>query len=249
MNTGERTNTLTVLRKQLHKNKLAKLAELVLFFAIPLAFIKGFTPLAKDNLILTQAVIWIANVIMLAMVWIGLWLRGEDWNDLGLSFKYQGFKKGLRVFLLSLFVFVLAVAGFVIGSIILANITGIPEGADMSRYDYLKDNPGMLLLTMAGVLFVSSFGEEVIYRGFLITRMSEFGLGTRRWTIIAVIISSIVFGLVHYAWGIVGIVQTGFMGLALGLCYILMKRRLVIMIMAHAYMDTILVFQMYSNAN
>ena len=73
-------------------------------------------------------------------------------------------------------VFVLALCGFVIGSIIMANITGIPESADMSGYAYLEDNIGMLFLSLAGVYIVSSFGEERIYRGFLINRILELGL-------------------------------------------------------------------------
>jgi membrane protease YdiL (CAAX protease family) len=131
----------------------------------------------------------------------------------------------------------------------MANITGIPESTNLSGYDYLKDNIGMLLLTLGGVYIVSSFGEEVIYRAFLINRISELGLATKKGTTIAIIISSIVFGLVHYEWGPMGMVQTGFMGLALGICYIKLKKRLWILILAHAYMDTILIIQMYLASN
>jgi hypothetical protein len=42
----------------------------------------------------------------------------------------------------------------------MGNITGIPEGADMSGYTYLKDNIWMLLLSLGGVYIVSSFGEQ-----------------------------------------------------------------------------------------
>ena len=123
------------------------------------------------------------------------------------------------------------------------------EGANLTGYDYLKDNIGMLLLTLAGVYIVSSFGEEVIYRGFLITRISQIGTDSKKAIIIAIILSSIIFGLIHYSWGPMGMVQTGFMGLALGICYIKLKRRLWILILAHAYMDTILMIQMYMAIN
>jgi membrane protease YdiL (CAAX protease family) len=113
----------------------------------------------------------------------------------------------------------------------------------------LKDNIGMLLLTLAGVYIVSSFGEEVIYRGFLITRISQIGTDSRKAITIAIILSSIIFGLIHYSWGPMGMVQTGFMGLALGICYIKLKRRLWILILAHAYMDSILMIQMYMASN
>ena len=186
---------------------------------------------------------------MLIFVWIGLKLRGEGWKDFGLTFKSISWSEGIKMFLLSLLVLVLGLAGFIFGSIIMANITGIPETADMSGYDYLKDNIGMFLLTLGGVYIVSSFGEEVIYRAFLIKRISELGQETKKATIIAVILSSIIFGLVHYEWGPMGIVQTGFMGLAFGICYIKLKKRLWILILAHAYMDTILIVQMYLASN
>jgi membrane protease YdiL (CAAX protease family) len=64
-----------------------------------------------------------------------------------------------------------------------------------------------------------------------------------------VIASSVILGFIHYDWGPMGIAQTGFMGWALGICYIKIKRRLGILIIAHAYMDTILMVQMYLASN
>ncbi len=60
-----------------------------------------------------------------------------------------------------------------------------------------------------------------------------------------VLISAVVFGFAHYGWGATGIVQTGFMGLALGVSYLVVGRNLWVMILAHAYMDTILMVQMF----
>ena len=240
---------LTKLGRQLQKNKLVKIGEILFLFILAYTFIRLIMPLVGDNLILKQTVLWIANILMLIYVWIGLKLRRESWEDFGLTFKSISFKSAIKVLLLSLLVFVLAVAGFIIGSIIMANITGIPEGANMTGYDYLKDNIAMLLLTLVGVYIVSSFGEEVIYRGFLINRISQIGTDSKKATIIAVILSSIIFGLIHYEWGPMGMVQTGFMGLALGICYIKLKKRLWILILAHAYMDTILMVQLYLASN
>ena len=79
----------------------------------------------------------------------------------------------------------------------------------------------------------------------MINRISELGFDGKKWKVIAVIISSIVFGLAHYSWGPMGIVQTGFMGLALGFSYLFLKKRIWVLIFAHAYMDTILMLQMY----
>ena len=239
----------TRIGNQLQKNKLFKIGEILFLFIFAFFFILLILPLAGNNPILKQIVLWSANILMLIYVWVGLKLRGESWKDFGLTFKSISWRGGIKLFLLSLLVLVLALAGFIIGSIIMANITGIPESANMAGYDYLKDNIGMLLLTLAGVYIVSSFGEEVIYRGFLITRISQIGAESKIAINIAVILSAIIFGLIHYDWGPMGMVQTGFMGLALGICYIKFKRKLWILILAHAYMDTILMIQMYMASN
>jgi membrane protease YdiL (CAAX protease family) len=235
--------------KYLKSNTLAQIAEILVVFLAAFLIIYYLLPLAGENLIKIQAVIWIANIVMLILVWLGLRIRGESWADFGLNFKKVGSRKVLKTFLLSLLVFALAMIGFILGSIIMANITGIPEGANMSSYDYLKDNLGMLFVTLIGVYIVSSFGEEVIYRAFLINRISAIGRDTKTWRILAVIVSAIIFGFAHYSWGPMGIVQTGFMGLVLAICYLKFKKNLWILILAHVYMDTILMVQMYLASN
>jgi len=235
------------LGQLLKTNRLAKTAEIILVFLVAFLFIKAFGSNETSDLLYNQAIIWTANIMMLIMVFTGVKLRGEGLEHFGFSFKKVTWKIGLKTFLQSILVFILALAGFVIGSIIMANITGIPESSDMSSYDYLKDNIWMLFLTLGGVYIVASFGEEVIYRAFLINRISELGLNSKKGKILAAIISAIIFGLAHYSWGIMGIVQTSFMGLALGGSYLYLKKRIWVLIFAHAYMDTILMLQMYLN--
>lgn len=239
----------TKIGSLLQSNPLYSIGEIALVFITAFVVIRVAKPLVGEDPILKQAAVWIANVLMLLIIWIGLKLRGQSFTVFGLNVYSPSWNKGFKTFLLSLLVFVLAMAGFVIGSIIMANIVGVPEGANLSGYDYLQGNIGKLLLSLMGVYIVSSFGEEVIYRAFLITRFSELGHGTKTATIISVILSSIIFGLVHYEWGAMGIVQTGFMGLALGICYIKLNRNLWVLVLAHAYMDTILMVQMYLASN
>ena len=246
----ETKSLINSIGRQLQSNLWFKIGEIVLLFLIVLAFVGLILLLEGDDLELKQLVVWMANILMLIYVGLGIKLRGEKWSDFGLTFKSVTLRESIRVFLLSLLVLVLALAGFVIGSILMANITGIPEGsADMSGYDYFKDNIGMLILTLVGVYIASSFGEEVIYRAFLINRISEIGQSTKKATIVAVVLSSIIFGLIHYGWGPMGIVQTGFMGLALAICYVKLKKRLWILVLAHAYMDTMLMVQLYLASN
>ena len=238
----------TGLKQALLTNKAVQIAEIVALFLIALIVIKGLAPLAGENPLARQGTVWIANVLMMVFVWLGLRARGQGWEHFGLDFQNPGGREIFRKLWKSLIVFVAAVAAFVLGSIIMANITGIPEQADFSGYNYLKGNLPMLILALLGVYIVSSFGEELIYRAFLINRISEIG-GSTKWAIrIAVLISAIIFGLVHYDWGAMGVVQTGFMGLALAVAYLVLKRDLWIPILAHIYIDTILLVQMYFGA-
>ena len=236
---------MTGFGRALLRSKPAQVGEIVALFVVALAVIVLAGPLAGENPVAGQGVVWVANILMLVMVWLGLRLRGQGWAHFGLSFRGASRRIVVRAVLLSLVVFVAAVAAFLVGAIVMANIVGIPEGADMSGYNYLSGNLPMLILALVAVYIVSSFGEEVVYRAFLINRIAELGGGGKTAWRVAVLISSVVFGFAHYGWGAMGIGQTGFMGLALGVSYLVVGRNLWVMILAHAYMDTILMVQMF----
>jgi membrane protease YdiL (CAAX protease family) len=233
----------------LNTSRIAKISEILLVFGLAFALIKLLTPYAGDKQLLKMGIIWCTNILMIGLVWLGIKLRGQKWSDFGLTFGRISLKESFRIFLLSLLVCILGIAGYILGTIVMANISGMPESADMSVYEYLHNNFFMLILTLIGVYVVSSFGEEVVYRAFLINRISELGLDTKYGRIATVLISAVIFGLVHYEWGPTGMVSTGFMGLVLGICYLKFKKKLWILVLAHAYMDTILLVQVYVTNN
>ena len=189
--------------------------------------------------------VWAANLLMLAVIYGGLRSRGQNWEHLGLNLGPPDLKSISTAVLKSLPVFAVAIVAFAAGAVLMANLVGMPESADMSKYDYLQGNLGMTLLALGSVYVVSSFAEEVIYRGFLITRIKELIENRKLAASFAVVLSSLVFGLVHSDWGLAGMVQASCMGLALGTSYLIVKRNLWVTILAHAYMDTILILQMY----
>jgi len=209
-----------------------------------LILIVGLT-FTGEHVVAKQAVVWLANIAMISGVVVALRHRGEGVKHVGIQAIEASPRSWVRLFVASVLTFLLAVAGFVLGSIIMANITGIPESADMSSYNFLSGNLPVLLLVLAGVLVASSFGEEFLYRGFLITWIAEILGGEKRAWITAAVISSVAFGLAHYEWGLMGIVQTTFMGAALAFAWFKSKRNLWVVILAHAYMDMILMIQMY----
>ena len=238
-------NTNSKIGDLLNTNKIAKISEILLVLGLAIALIKILTPYAGDKQLLMMGIIWCGNILMIGLVLLGIKLRGQKWSDFGLTFGRIRFKESFRIFLLSLLVSILGAAGYVLGTLVMANITGMPKSADMSVYEYLHNNIFMLILSLIGVYIISSFGEEVVYRAFLINRISELGLDTKYGKIATVLISAVIFGLVHYSWGPTGMVSTGLMGLAMGICYLKFKKKLWILVLAHAYLDTFLLLQVY----
>lgn len=229
----------------IQSGKLQSVVEILLVFgAAALVIIVGL-PFTGDNLFAKQLVVVAANIVMLTVVGISMHRRGQGFDYLGLALTFGGWKSLVLGFTKSIAVLVLGLAGFVFGSIVMANITGIPEQADVSGYNYLQGNLPMLLVSLASIYVVSSFGEEVIYRGFLVNRFEEIFGGNRRALWVAVVLSSIIFGAAHFGWGIVGVVQTTFMGLAFAASYVLFRRNLWVLVAAHACMDTALIVPLY----
>lgn len=239
------TSTRTLLGKALQTSKLAGALEIMLLFVVAAVVIGGGLYFVGEDLFARQLVVVAANVAMLIVVWLGLGLRRQGVDYFGLTLNFNGWKPVAIGFAKSLAVLVLALAAFVFGSIIMANITGIPQQADTSGYNYLQGNLPLFLVSLISIYVVSSFGEEFIYRGFLITRLEDLLGNSRAATWIAVIASSLIFGLAHFGWGIVGVVQTTFMGLALAGSYLLFRRNLWVLVLAHAYLDTALIVPLY----
>lgn len=223
------------------QTRLARIVEIIVVFAVPIALYATAMPWAANRPLAMQGVAWAANLLMIALIGLSLRRRGQRWRHIGLRREFLS----IRTVLLSFAVAIGAVFAFVLGSILMGMIMGVPEGADMSGFGYLRGNLPMLLLALAAVFIASSFGEEVIYRGYLITRIAELGGDERRWRWMAVVVSALVFGLIHFTWGAMGMVQTGMMGLALGIAFLVLKRNLWALVFAHAYMDAILLIQMY----
>ena len=236
---------LSTVGELLVSSKAAKIGEIGALFAVAWVVLRLGAPFAGENPLAKQGVVWIANILMLATVWLGLRLRGEGWAHLGLRRGVIHRRALWGAVWRSLVVCAAAIASAAIGSIVGANLVGIPEQADLSGYNYLSGNLPMLILALLGVYVVSSFGEEVIYRGFLITRIAELADGGKTALRVAIIVSSVIFGLIHYEWGAMGMLQTGLMGLALAISYLMVRRNLWVLVLAHAYLDTVLLVQLY----
>jgi membrane protease YdiL (CAAX protease family) len=221
-------------------------AEMAAVFLAAFAIVAIGWRIVGDGTFARQVVVWIANVAMLTAIGISLRRRGQTPSRIGLR-RPRGRRAIAFALVASIPVLLVALAAFVAGGALFSN-GAAGQAADMGDYDWLRGNIGMLVVALPAVWFVSSFGEEVVYRGFIMDRTAEaLGGGRLAWAAAAVI-SAIIFGLAHFAWGIVGIVQTVFMGLALSLSFLAFRRSLWPLVLAHVWIDTILLVQVYAGS-
>jgi membrane protease YdiL (CAAX protease family) len=94
---------------------------------------------------------------------------------------------------------------FVLIRPVLEHLTGSAE--DMSSYAGLQGDRAALLGLLVLAWTLAAVGEEVAYRGYLLTRLREFLPGGRAWTVVAAVVAAVLFGWPHREYGVVGVVQ------------------------------------------
>jgi membrane protease YdiL (CAAX protease family) len=107
---------------------------------------------------------------------------------------------------------------------------------------------GHALVALRWLLLIwtfAAFGEEISYRGYLVTRAADVGQRSKAAYWIAVLLVSILFGYGHYYKGPSGIVDSGMAGLVLGTAYLLSGRNLWVCILAHGLIDTVGIVALY----
>lgn len=177
------------------------------------------------------------------LVVVSLWLRKEKWSSLGFT-KPQSWSK--TIFIGMAVGLALQLLSFVTEPII-NKLTGSP--ADLSQFDEITGNPTLFLIYLGLIWTLAAFGEEIAYRGFIVTRLSELLGSTRASLFIAVIISSVIFGIGHYYKGPAGMIDSGISGLTFGLLYIFSNRNLWLSIFAHGFTDTFGLLYFYFGLN
>ena len=108
-----------------------------------------------------------------------------------------------------------------------------PEGAGE-----ITGNIKVALLALLIVWAFAAFGEEIAYRGYLLTRAADLGKRSTAAYWVGVEVVSVLFGYGHYYKGPAGILDSGIAGFFLGAAYIISGRNLWASILAHGFIDT-----------
>jgi membrane protease YdiL (CAAX protease family) len=120
---------------------------------------------------------------------------------------------------------------------ILARFVG--RQPDLELFRMLTRNIKMTGLFIALSWTLAAFGEEMVWRGYLMNRVADvFGRKKSAW-VLSLVIVNIVFGFAHGYQGLTGMIEEGLSGVFLGLMYLRTGRNLAVPIIAHGLSDTI----------
>ncbi len=171
---------------------------------------------------------------LLLLAWISLRLRRVRWREIGLRrlgswARTLGMGAACGVVLWATQLFVVQAA--------VARLLG--RQPDLSDLEPLIGNLKMTLVVVALSWVLAACGEEMVYRGYLMNRLTDWVGRTRRAWIGSALVVSVVFGLAHANQGPTGMVVEGIAGLWLGLVYLGAGRNLFVAIVAHGVQNTI----------
>lgn len=150
---------------------------------------------------------------ILLLGWISLRLRGLRWRSIGLV-KPASWRR-------TVFIAVVAAIGLQLLSTFVTEplITLVThQPTDLSQFKPLVGNAKLLGIYLLLIWTLAAFGEELVYRGYILNRMADLGDRTPRAWAISLLAVSCLFGLGHFYQGPTGMVDTGITSLILGDC-------------------------------
>lgn len=215
--------------------RLRSLLEILVAFLPILVFGITGTVLGTDTL-LGGMVVTFGYVSSILVATVLLKVRGSSWHEIGLA-RPQSWK---RTILFGAGVLIALLVMNIALQVIALNLPGVEvPPIDQSRFNPLEGNLAFFLLMVLLAWTTIAFGEEMFYRAFLISKLQEVAPASKLGTFIVLFASSLIFGLVHWVEGPLGVINTFAMGLILGAVYLRSGRNLWITIIAHGLANSI----------
>ncbi|WP_052670610.1 CPBP family intramembrane glutamic endopeptidase [Draconibacterium sediminis] len=108
---------------------------------------------------------------------------------------------------------------------------------DLSNFEGLKGNWQNYLVFLAIMWIFAAFGEEFLYRGYMLKQLARiFGNSQPAWAA-AILISSFAFGFAHLYQGTSGIITTGFVALLFSSIFYKNQKNLWVLVLTHGFYD------------
>jgi membrane protease YdiL (CAAX protease family) len=179
--------------------------------------------------------------MLLVLGWISLRWRNDGWKYAGLSRPKSWWK--------TVALAVVAAAILLLGSELLVGPLAHRIWPQPERVSNVIESAAsgwrQALTNLLIVWTFAAFGEELSYRGYLLTRMAD-ALGRSSlayWA--AMILVSLLFGFGHYYKGPSGVLDSTYSGMVLGVAYLLAGRNLWAPVLIHGISDTVVVFVVF----
>lgn len=174
------------------------------------------------------------TIYLLPLAWLSLRIRGLRWRDVGLV-RYESWRKTLL--LGGLWGAVIELFELFVSQPLLMRWTG--RAPDLELFRALHWNVKWTMIAIVGAWTLAAFGEEMVYRGYLMNRVAGVLRSTRAAWLFSVVLVSLLFGASHLDQGITGQLENFLDGLLLGAIYLVYDRSLSVPIVAHGVTDTI----------
>jgi len=172
-------------------------------------------------------------IVLFVLGLLSLRLRDGRWSAMGLKRP----SSWLRIFLIALGA---AALRLLLGQFVIEPISGFfwPAQSAPELANEIAGNVKVAFLAVLLVWTFAAFGEEIAYRGYLLTRAADIGKRSTTAYWLGIVLVSILFGYGHYYKGPSGIIDSGVAGLILGTAYMVAGRNLWASILAHGFIDT-----------
>jgi membrane protease YdiL (CAAX protease family) len=178
---------------------------------------------------------------VLTLCWILIFKSsGRQLSELGLKRTDMGNSPLSSFFKLALWLIGIILLSLVCGSIVveLFDIFQGPLSQEVARKSPLVGNLTLLLI-LTPLMWVAVFAEELLFRGLILNYLAaRLGKTTFGW-MLAIVITSIIFGIAHVWQGSRGMVGAGILGLIWGMAYYFSGRNLWPATLAHCATNTI----------
>jgi len=178
--------------------------------------------------------------ILFVLGLVSLRLRERDWSAMGLRLP-ASWRRTI------LFALAAAAIRILLGQFVVDPLTTHfwPPAIAPSGSEAIAGNLKTALWWLFLVWTFAAFGEEIGYRGYLLTRAADVGNHSRSAYWVSLLLVSVLFGYGHFYKGPSGIIDSGMAGLVLGAAYLLSGRNLWVAILAHGFIDTVGVVATY----
>ena len=173
--------------------------------------------------------------------WAMLRKRGERWASLGLA-RPPSWSVAIGG-AIALYLVDMALSQWAVPA-----IAGIfkPQ-PQVSFLEYVRGNVGGFALWVTIGWIVGGFIEECLFRGFLLTRVSQLFANRVAGIAVAVVAQAVLFGALHLYGGAFAFIYATVFAIAHGIFYVLLGRNLWPLIVVHGVWNTVGIWNTYAS--